>query len=116
MPNRFECLIDEAEINESVQPEQLKQYPHGPIQSENQSNQLPTPAEQESEPMPRGEEQNQCINSSIPQIERTNPPIAQGTQNSNRPGNQNTIPCVVLIGDSIIKNIIPQKLSQKKVH
>ena len=31
-------LNDEAEINESVQPEQLKQYPHGPIQSENESN------------------------------------------------------------------------------
>jgi hypothetical protein len=67
-----ECLIDEDEIVEVVQPEQSSQCPP----------------------------------------EHTNHPTGNVYQNPNRLGDQSARPCVVLIGDSIIKNIIPQKLLQ----
>jgi hypothetical protein len=46
--------------------------------------------------------------------EYTNHP--SGNVYHNRLGDQSARPCFVLIGDSIIKNIIPQKLSRKRVH
>ena len=108
----------EAEVNEFVQPEQLKQYPHGPIQSQNQSNQMPTPAEQGSEPMPRGEEQSQCILliQAFHKSSALTLPLRKAFKIPIAIQKINTSPCLVLIGDSIIKNIIPQKLSQKRVH
>ena len=43
-------------------------------------------------------------------------PVESADQNSTYSGAQSPEHCVVLFGDSIIKNIIPHKLSRKKVY
>ncbi len=80
------------------------------------ADQQTAPVEQRHDHTSRGED-NQRDNTSIPQIEQlSNPSNADANQNSSCRGDQDTRPCVVSIGDSIIKNITPQKLSRKRVH
>ena len=102
--NRYECLIDEGEIAEVVQPEQSAQCP--PEHTSHPTDNECLIVEGETDEVVQPEQSSQCP------PEHTNHP----TGNPNRLGDQSARPCVVLIGDSIIKNIIPQKLSRKRVH
>ncbi|CAB4033332.1 Hypothetical predicted protein, partial [Paramuricea clavata] len=106
--NRYECLIDEDEIAEVVQPEQSAQCP--PEHTSHPTGNECLIVEGETDEIVQPEQSSQCP------PEHTNHPTGNVYQNPNHPGDQSARPCVVLIGDSIITNIIPQKLSQKRVH
>ena len=106
--NRYECLIDEDEIAEVVQPEQSAQSP--PEHTSHPTGNECLIVEGETDEIVQPEQSSQCP------PEQTNHPTGNVYQNPNRPGDQSARPCVVLIGDSIIKNIIPKELSQKRVH
>jgi hypothetical protein len=99
-----ECLIDEDEIVEVVQPEQSAQCP--PEHTSHPTGNECLIVEGETGEIVQPEQSSQCP------PEHTNHPTGNVYQNPNRLGDQSARPCVVLIGDSIIKNIIPQKLLQ----
>ena len=102
--NRYGCLIDEDEIVEVVQPEQSAQCP--PEHTSHPTGNECLIVEGETGEIVQPEQSSQCP------PEHTNHPTGNVYQNPNRLGDQSARPCVVLIGDSIIKNIIPQKLLQ----
>ena len=101
-------MHDEDEIAEVVQPEQSAQCP--PEHTSHSTGNECLIVEGETDEIVQPDRSSQCP------PEHTNHPTGNVYQNLNRLGDQSARPCVVLIGDSIIKNIIPQKLSQKRVH
>ena len=134
--NRYELLIDEGEYNGSSEPENN----HETFQIHNtqtlhsmqnkfhlNSNSEQSPEEHNNEPR-HSQEDNQRQNTNNQQSGQAksrmhnqqsmqvNPSIKSADNNSTYLGAQSPEQCVVLIGDSIIKNIMPQKLSRKKVH
>ncbi len=100
---QYERLNEEGENNELGQPDPPTQCLASFIQSEIASDQQTAPVQQRNDHTSRGED-NQRDNTSIPQIELlSNPSNADANQNFSRRGDQDARPCVVLIGDSIIK-------------
>ena len=133
--NRYELLTVESDINNSVEPEQkqensvinITQTVQSP-QDQSQFNDCAgeqSPSDINSTDEPEQKRENSVIN--ITQTSQSPPDQSQsndcaGNQNTDNlrghtsQSGQTTHQSVVLIGDSVIKSIVPQKLSRKKVH
>ncbi len=108
--NQYELLIDEGDYNGSSEPENK----HESSQNHNEQNNEPQHPQEDDQRVSHMPSQAESRTQSQ-QSRLDNPLNESADHNPTYSGTQSTEQCVVLIGDSIIKSIIPQKLSRKKV-
>ena len=131
--NRYESLIDEGDYNGSNEPgnnhdtfqihntqtlHSMRNQSHlnnNSEQSLEEHNNEPRHPQEDDQRQNTNKQQNGQAKSRMhnQQSRQDNPPVESADHNSTYSGAQSREQCVVLIGDSIIKNIIPQKLEIK---